>query len=367
MANYAYNLRLSLEKHPSVTVKVVSSRCFCEFEKFVGATCSLIDKDCCFVRFPPYVNHRPKGVGVRSKISWVFYDVTQTFSHFLRGLVYLSKCKDCEVIHYQQSDFSFGVLPLIPVMLIPTANKKVVTAHELDKTLGLKILALVYNRAAKVIVHSEEMRRTLVSLGVRASKIEVISHGVRIPALIAEERDEITFFGAPQKGKGAFFLLEALKVLKDRGDSTQVHFYGVYTSAEQSAATTRAIKLGVSDCVLWGGRLSEEEFDRKMQKSMFTFAVYLGSVSGSSILTRAMANATPIIATNTGGLPEYSRSLVLVPPNDVNALADAISKLKREPAMRKRLSDHVRIDATRISWDAVAQKTLNVYQEVLLS
>jgi glycosyltransferase involved in cell wall biosynthesis len=364
MANYAYNLRAALEKHPFVRVKVVSSRCSCEFEKFAGSRDNLINRDCAFVRFPPFVN-RPKGVGVRGKVSWVFYDVTQIALHSLRGLVYLSKCKDCDVVHYEQSDFSFGVLPLVPVMLIPTANKKVVTAHELDKTLGLSILALVYNRAAKVIVHSEEMRHTLVSLGVRASKIEVISHGVKIPTLAAEERDEITFFGAPLKGKGAFFLLEALKVLKDRGDPTQVHFYGVYTSAEQSAATNRAIELGVSDCVHWGGRLSEEEFDRKMQKSMFTFVVYLAPVSGSSILTRALGNATPVIATNIGGLSEYSQSLVLVPPNDVNALADAISKLKRDPDLRKRLSSMVRRDAVRISWDSVAQKTLNVYLEVL--
>lgn len=365
MANYSYNLRVALEKHPFVRIKVVSSRCSCEYEKFAGAKDNLIDRDCYFVRFPPYVNVRPKGVGVRGKISWVLYDVTQTFLHFLRGLVYLSKCRDCEVIHYQQSDFSFGVLPLIPVMLVPTANKKVVTAHTLDKTLGLRILGAMYNRADKVIVHSEEMRSTLISLGVNTSKIEVIPHGAKIPSLASEERDEITFFGAPDKAKGAFFLLEALKVLKERGDKTQVHFYGVYTSVEQSAVTVRAGELGVSDCVLWGGRLSEEEFDRKMQKSMFTFAVYLAPVSGSSILTRALGNATPVIATNIGGLSEYSQNLVLVPPDDVNALADAISKLKRDLALRKRLSSRVRMDAMRISWDAVANKTLEVYLEVL--
>jgi glycosyltransferase involved in cell wall biosynthesis len=295
----------------------------------------------------------------------VFYDVTQTFSHFLRGLVYLSKCKDCDVVHYQQSDFSFGVLPLVPVMLIPTANKKVVTAHTLDKTLGVRVLVATYNRADKVIVHSREMRDTLVSLGVNASKIAVIPHGVKVPALGSEERDEITFFGAPDKSKGAFFLLDALKVLKDRGDKTLVHFYGVYTSTEQSAVIVRAGELGVSDCVLWGGRLSEEDFDKKMQRSMFTFAVYLAPVSGSSILTRAMGNATPVVATTIGGLSEYSQNLVLVPPNDVNALADAISRLKHDSALRKRLSSSMRGDAMRISWDAVAQKTLNVYSEVL--
>jgi glycosyltransferase involved in cell wall biosynthesis len=254
---------------------------------------------------------------------------------------------------------------LIPVILVPTANKKVVTAHTLDKTAGLRVLIALYNRADKVIVHSEEMRRTLVSLGVNASKIKIIPHGVKVPVLSSEERNEITFFGAPVKDKGAFILLETLKVLKERGDKTPVHFYGTYNSAEQLAVMMRAKELGVSDCILWGGRLSEEDFDNKMQKSMFTFAVYLAPVSGSSILTRAMGNATPVIASNIGGLPEYSQNLVIVPPNDVNALADAISKLKRDPALRKQLSNGLRMDAARISWDAIASKTLKVYMEVL--
>jgi glycosyltransferase involved in cell wall biosynthesis len=365
MANYSYNLRVALEKNSFIRVKVVSSRCACEYDKLAKTKNKLVDKNSYFVRFPPYLNIRPKGTNMRAKISWVLYDITQMFVHSLRGLAYMAKCKDCDVIHYQQSDFSFGVLPLMPVILVPTANRKVVTAHTVDKTAGLRVLIALYNRADKVIVHSEEMWRTLVSFGVKASKMEIIPHGVKVPALLSGERDEITFFGAPVKDKGAFVILEALKVLKERGDMTQVHFYGVYTSDEQSAVKLRAGELGVSDCVLWGGRLSEEEFDRKMQKSMFTFAVYLAPVSGSSVLTRAMGNATPVIATTLGGLSEYSQNLVLVPPNDVDALADAISKLRRDGALRKRLSYEIRRDAVRISWDEVAGKTIKVYMDVL--
>lgn len=361
-ASYSYNLRFALEKFPFVNVRVVSSKCECELDKFAGCTDNLIDDNVVFVHFPPFFNARPKG-----KIGWVFYDVTQVFLHGLRGLAYLSKCKGCDVVQYEQSVFSFGILPLIPVLFIPTASKKIVTAHSLDKMAGLKVLRAAYNHANKVIVHSNGMRDILVSLGVDLAKIEVIPHGVKIPALLGLERSEVTFFGAPIESKGAFVVFEALKLLKDRGEKVVVDFYGVYSSSEKEAADWRAGELGVSDCVVWHGRLSEEEFDKKMQQSMFTFAIYSAPVAGSSILTRAMGNGAPVIATNIGGLPEYTKNIVLVPPNDPHALADAISELKGNLDLRRRLSEGLRKDAIEISWEWVAEKTLQVYLNVLKS
>jgi glycosyltransferase involved in cell wall biosynthesis len=154
-------------------------------------------------------------------------------------------------------------------------------------------------------------------------------------------------------------------VLKEKGDKTVVNFYGLYSSSEKEAVDARGGELGVGDCISWGGRLSEEEFDRRMQKSMFTFAVYSSPVSGSSVLTRAMGNGTPVIASNIGGVPEYSQSLVLVPPDEPEALADAISKLKRDSALRKRLGYIARADAVKISWDVVAENTVKVYLDAL--
>lgn len=366
MANYSYNLKGSLEKFPSVFISVVSSHCFCARSRFTGLETKLHDKNFYFVNFPPFLYTYPK-----NRITGVLQVVLQFFLQFLRGVGYLSKCKHCDIIHYQQSGYSLGILPLVPITLIPTPNKKIITVHDLDVTVGgLRVLKIIhkqiYNKADRITVHSEEMRKSLISMGTNASKIEVIPHGVRIPTLLFKERNKITFLGAPVKNKGAFVLFEALKILKEKGEKVRVHFYGIYSISEKEAADVRAKELGVKDCIYWGGRLSEDEFDRKMQESMFTFAIYTKPVSGSSILTRAMANATPVIGTNIGGMPEYSKNFsVLIPPNDPEALADAISKLMKDPDLRKELGNAARKHALEISWDIIAKRNLSVYLDVL--
>lgn len=361
MANYSYNLIRSLEKHSFIKVKVISSRCFCEKERYCESKNFLQDDRCQLVNFPPFIYLHPQ-----RRISWVFYTVIQILTHFMRGVIYLSKCKSCDVIHYQLSAHSLGILPLIPIILIPTPNKKIVTSHTIDKTAGLRFLKAIYNKADKVLVHSEEMRKDLMSIGVHPSKIEIIPHGAKIPVLYSKQRNKITFFGAPIKQKGAFVLFEALKILKDKGEEIKVHFYGIYSASEKEAAYQRAKELDVDGCIVWGGRLSESDFDVKMQESMFTFAIYTEPVSGSSILTRAMANATPIIATNIGGLPEYSQKFaVLIPPNDPEELARAILMLKNDQDLRTIMSEIAREEALKISWDVIAEKTLKVYFDAL--
>jgi glycosyltransferase involved in cell wall biosynthesis len=307
----------------------------------------------------------------KNAVSGILNAIVQATLQFLRGVGYLSKCKSCDVIHYQQSSYSLGILPLLPIMFIPTSNKKIVTAHDFDRTWGLLRVAKmlqkqIYNKADRVIVHSDEMRKDLISIGTNASKITVIPHGAKIPTLVSRSRSEITFFGAPVKDKGVLVLFEALRILKEKGEKIEVHFYGIYSELEKESADSYAEELGVKDCVFWGGRLSENEFDRKMQESMFTFAVYTKPVSGSSILTRAMANATPVIGTNIGGMPEYSKDFsALIPPNDPKALADAISRLMKDPDLRKNLGNGARRHALEISWDVIARRNLNVYLDVL--
>ena len=361
MAHYSGNLISSLKNHPIVSVKVISAHCLC-LPKYAGMKDVLEDDSCQFVSFPPFIFAIP-----RNRVTRVVYLVVQVVQNFLRGMSFLSKCKSCDIIHYQQSsDFSFGILPVAPIMLIPTSNKKVVTVHNLYGLARSRYSKFIYNRADKIIVHSGSMLKELISLGVRETKIRVIPHGARIPALLHRERSKITFFGAPVVEKGAYVLLEALKLLKEEGEKIKVHFYGIYSISQKESASARAKELEVDDCVFWGGRLSESEFDAEMQESLMTLAVYTVPVSGSSIITRAMANGTPVIASRIGAVSEYLKNVeVKIPPNDPQALADAILKLKNNPESTRQIGEAARRQAWQISWNVIARRTLSVYLSVL--
>jgi len=80
----------------------------------------------------------------------------------------------------------------------------------------------------------------------------------------------------------------------------------------------------------------------------------------------AMACGTPVIAGDAGSLPEVvGTSGMLVPPDDVAGLAEAMSVLWEDEALRQALSERAQRQAARFSWARTAQETLAAYGEVL--
>jgi glycosyltransferase involved in cell wall biosynthesis len=88
---------------------------------------------------------------------------------------------------------------------------------------------------------------------------------------------------------------------------------------------------------------------------------------GTSLLD-AMAAGKPVVATAAGGIPEVvadGETGLLVPPRDQHALADAIVRLLKEPALRERLGAAGLARAReRFSAERMVRDTLAVYQRV---
>jgi len=289
----------------------------------------------------------------------------------LRGIRYLNQCKDCDVIHYQQCPpASFDILPLAGLLLVPTTKVRVVTLHSFykPKTRLLKaFLRTLYSRADYLIVHSDDHKRAATQLGLQHDRVKLIRHGVSHPAALNTERREVTFFGAPTRRKGFHTVLEALRIMRDHGRQVSLNIYGIYSQEERVQAATAAQDLGVDDLVRLRGRLDEDGFDKKMQESLFTLAVYSTSISGSSIITRALANATPIIASDIGGSREYLQSAgVIIHPNDPASLTKAMTALLDDELLREELGEQCRKRSRRLpSWEEVAEQTLGLYLESL--
>jgi len=361
MANYSENLIHALQKR-DVSVNVVTSHCVCKY-KYDDAS-SLFGGRYCLVTTPF------DSYGDDPRRSWIRGLVYRT-SRIPLGLLYARQCRDADIIHYQQSsDFSFGELPLLTLLTRTKVPHKVVTIHNLhvhNPRNPLRLLLKVYRYADAVIVHSEKQKERMIRLGIPEDKINVVFHGARQVSLIGLVRTRITFFGSPAKRKGFFVLLEALRTLRDEGLTINLEVCGIYGKEEEQTAKTEAKRYGVEDQIQWYGRLSESEFDKKMQESIFTFAIYTDPVWGSQIITRAMMNGTPVIATPIGGSSEYlGNTGTYVPPNDASALAVAIRSLLENRRQREDLEKMTRERALRcLSWDAIAEKTLRIYQSVI--
>lgn len=79
----------------------------------------------------------------------------------------------------------------------------------------------------------------------------------------------------------------------------------------------------------------------------------------------AMACGTPVLASDTGSLPEVVGDAgLLVDPLDVAAIADGLRRLLRDADLRGHLAEAGRRRAQGFPWSAAARRTLSLYDEV---
>ncbi|MCS6951157.1 MAG: glycosyltransferase, partial [bacterium] len=86
----------------------------------------------------------------------------------------------------------------------------------------------------------------------------------------------------------------------------------------------------------------------------------------SAVLATALAFGKPAIVTSVGSLPEMVEDGVtglVVPPRDVDALAEALVTLLTDAPLRQRMAEAtLQLGKTRFGWEQLAQQTEAVYQ-----
>lgn len=85
-------------------------------------------------------------------------------------------------------------------------------------------------------------------------------------------------------------------------------------------------------------------------------------------IIEAMACGTPVITSNTSAMPEVADdATMLVNPFDVESITQAIRKVLGNQKLYNQLKYSGLNRATAFSWENTAQKTINLYNEVLFS
>jgi glycosyltransferase involved in cell wall biosynthesis len=80
----------------------------------------------------------------------------------------------------------------------------------------------------------------------------------------------------------------------------------------------------------------------------------------------AMARGVATVTSNTSSLPEVAGgAALLVDPEDVSEIADALARVLTDPALADDLRRRGRARAATFSWAATARATLDVYRHVM--
>jgi len=147
--------------------------------------------------------------------------------------------------------------------------------------------------------------------------------------------------------KGHTYLLEAVRLLADRGVDVRLDVAGDGPLRGELANKVRGLRLG--DRVAFLGLLAHEKLLQQLEAGRWDMLVLpsvvtsAGEAEGIPVtLIEAMSYRVPVVSTSTGGIPELFEGVEdapLVPPKDPATLAEMIERLIKDPRQRYRLAE----------------------------
>jgi glycosyltransferase involved in cell wall biosynthesis len=236
---------------------------------------------------------------------------------------------------------------------------------------------------AAIIAVSEALRTSLIEQGYPASRIWVIHNGVQVECLPTQEqcleiRRELGFqptdrlvavIGRVSPAKGIRELVLAAPQVLECVPSA--HFLVIGEDVESEGQFRRnlerqVMELGINRHFHF---LGHHPNAARLMHALDLF-VLPSWIEGLPItILEAMAAAKPVIATPVGGVPELvvdGETGILIPPQDVRALADAIIQLLENPELRTEMGQRVyeRVRA-QFSLSQMLEQVFDVYQHVM--
>ena len=193
---------------------------------------------------------------------------------------------------------------------------------------------------------------------------EIVPNGVLIPpaADASNRQNRIVFAGRHETRKGLHVLLRAWPEIHRRTGAT-LRVCG----ADPLRVRLLMTRLGVHDGVDVLGFLPQEELTEELLAAKALVAPSLGGESFGMVLTRALACATPVVASD---IPGYRAAMtpetaVLFPPGGERALTEAVVALLEDEPRRQSLGNAGRrLAQERYSWDAIGRRLLDMYESL---
>jgi glycosyltransferase involved in cell wall biosynthesis len=150
--------------------------------------------------------------------------------------------------------------------------------------------------------------------------------------------------GRAVEKKGYDVLLRALALLPADLDWRFEHIGG---GEQLSRLKALADGLGIAARISWKGALAQEDvLEHYRRADIFALACRIaadGDRDGlPNVLVEAASQKLACVSTDISGVPElltHEENGMVVPPEDPQALAQALERMIREPALRKRLGD----------------------------
>jgi glycosyltransferase involved in cell wall biosynthesis len=216
-------------------------------------------------------------------------------------------------------------------------------------------------KADRIIAVSHFTKRVIVEkYGINPDKISVV-HNAVYPLAAGHKQEIVLFLGRLTIQKGAEFFLKAAKKVKAYEPDTKFVVAGTGDMLPQ--LVSQAIDLGISDRVIFTGRLSDEEVKHIYGISSVYVMPSVSEPFGITAL-EAISAGTPTIASKTAGFSEAFKNCLRVDFWDTDEMANKIISLLRYDPLHRTMATEGKHEIEMFTWDRVADKTIDVYRGV---
>lgn len=229
-------------------------------------------------------------------------------------------------------------------------------------------------KAAKVMAVSEYTKQDIISTyNIEAQKIDVVYNGFeienqesRIKSQDAEKKiltSEIPYFifvGAVHPRKNVLSLLKAFEHFK----ATFSHPHQLVIVGRKAWMTQELedfyAQMQFKNEVIWIEKIERTDLLELMQHAYGL--VYTSLFEGFGIpILEAMTLGLPVICSNTSSMPEVAgNAALLVQPNNINEIAEAMNELIINDELRNGLIAKGKTQATHFDWNSSAEKVVEI-------
>ena len=277
-----------------------------------------------------------------------------------------------DLVHFQ-----WLPIPALDRHLLPPKRPRVYTMHwrlpARDSSIGRSLTKLLGEMDAVVVHSAHGAGRLQADFGVPPERLRVIPHGafdyltrqedeVPLPAELREvEGPVILAFGLIRPYKGTDVLLRAF----ERVEGAELWIVGMPRMpmdelrelADRAPGRVRFVDRFIPD----------PEIPAFMRRADAVILPYR-NIEQSGVLYTALAFGRPLVLSAVGGFSEIGQrgAARLVPPEDPDALAEAIKELIADPDTAAMFAAGAEREATEISsWERIAEWTVTLYRDLL--
>lgn len=231
--------------------------------------------------------------------------------------------------------------------------------------------ALLMGLADRVIAVSKAVAKSMVERGISDRKLRVVTNGTigspRTRQLkeylpLPLQHPAIATVAGMYQRKGITELIAAFEQIAS--NFPKAHLYLIGNGPDRSIFEAQAQNTSVTD------RIHFEGFQPEPQRYLLSTDIFVLASHREPfglVISEARQAGCAIVASNVDGIPEAvdgGLAGILVPPNDSNGLAGALTQLLSDRTLLHKWQDRAKQNLEWLSVDRVHQETLAVYHEL---